>query len=58
MSKTNAKAAAAASVQAIVRTGRGIMAIPPTANIEAIRISAADAAASHGLGREPHMCRR
>ncbi len=58
MSKTKAKAAAAASVPATTKAGKGVIAIPPTANVEAIAISATDDTASQRLGREPHRCRR
>ena len=53
-----AKATAAASVPATIQTGKGVIAIPPIANVEAIRISATDETASQRLGREPHRCRR
>jgi hypothetical protein len=42
-------------VDATAQGGNAVMAIPPMANIEAIRTSAVDDATSHRLGREPHM---
>src|SRR5665213_479728 len=57
-SKMNAKMAAAARVAATSETGKCVIAIPPTANVEAIAISATDDPASKRLGREPHKCRR
>jgi len=53
-----AKVSAAADVPTTNETGRAAMAIPPTANIEAIRISTTDDAASQMLGREGHSRRR
>jgi hypothetical protein len=57
-SKTKAKATAAASTPATTEAGMAVMAIPPTANVEAITISTMDDTASQRLGREPHKCRR
>jgi hypothetical protein len=57
-SKTTANAAAAASVPATTKAGRGIIARPPTASIAAITTSATDDRTSQRLGREPHRCRR
>ena len=57
-SKTNANAAAAASVPATTKAGKGVIAIPPTASVEAIAISAKDDTATQRLGLEPHKCRR
>jgi hypothetical protein len=51
-SKVTAKAAAAARVPATIKAGKGVIAIPPTANVEAIRRSPTDEAMSQALGRE------
>jgi hypothetical protein len=49
-----AEAAAATSVPATTRAGRGVIAKPPTARVEAMRRSAADAMRSQILGRDDH----
>ena len=49
-----AKAIAAASVPATTQAGKGVIAIPPTANVEAIKRSATDETTSQKLGREDH----
>jgi hypothetical protein len=50
-SRMTAKAAAAASVPATTHAGRGVIAMPPTDKVEAIRISAIDERRSQTLGR-------
>ena len=57
-SKMNAKMVAATSVPATSKAGKAVIAISPTANVEAIAISAIDETASKRLGRVPHKCRR
>ena len=49
-----AKTAAAASVPATTHTGNGVIAMPLTAKVEAIRRSATDEMRSQMLGREDH----
>ena len=53
-SRTMAKTAAAASVPATTHTGKGVIAMPLTAKVEAIRRSATDEMRSQMLGREDH----
>lgn len=57
-SKVKAKTVAAASIPPTAKKGRGAMAIPQVASVEAISTSTADDAMSHKLGREDHMRRR
>ena len=57
-SSKKANATAVANVPATIEAGKGLMAIPPTAIVEAIRISAIDEAMTQELGREDHRCRR
>jgi hypothetical protein len=49
-----AKAAAAASVPATTHAGKGVIAMPPIANVEAIRRSATDEMMSQILGWDDH----
>jgi hypothetical protein len=58
MSRTNAKPTAAASVSATNAAGNAVIAIPPMANREAIRISAAEETISKTLGADRQKCRR
>jgi hypothetical protein len=50
-----AKAAAAASVPATTKVGKGVITIPPTANVEAIRRSPTDEAepSARARGQQP-----
>jgi hypothetical protein len=57
-SSITANTTAAASVAAIIQGGSGVMAKPPSAKVEAIRISAKDDATSQLLGRDDHRWRR
>jgi len=57
-SRRIAKIAAAASVPATTRAGKGVIAMPATAKVEAIRRSATDERRSQMLGREDHRWRR
>ena len=57
-STMNAKTAAATSVPPTTNTGRGLMAIPQVASVEAISRSTTDDPTSHRLGREDPMRRR
>lgn len=57
-SRRKVKATAAASVPSTTKGGNGVIAIPTTANIEAITISATDDAASHRLGFQVFVPRR
>jgi hypothetical protein len=49
-----AKAAAATNVPATTHAGKGVIAKPPTARVEAMRRSATDAMRSQTLGRDDH----
>ena len=49
---------AAASTPATVEAGKGAVAIPPIAGVDAIRISPIDEAKTQPPGRENHRCRR
>ena len=57
-SKTNPKAAAAASVQAITGSGNAVSAIPRVASATMIKTSQTDDAITQRLGREFHKRRR
>ena len=57
-SKVNAKTTAATSVPPTKSIGRGVMAIPQVASVEAISRSTTDYPMSHRLGREDHRRRR
>ncbi len=57
-SKINQKPIAAANSMAKTETGSGAIAIPRTAKIEIIRMSATEDATSHTVGRSPQRWRR
>ena len=53
-SRMMAKATAATRVPATTHAGKGVIAKPPTARVEAMRRSATDAMRSQILGRDDH----
>src|ERR1700678_4003009 len=57
-SRTIAKTIAAARTLSTVEAGKGAIAIPPIASVEAIRRSPIDEATTQPPGRDDHRCRR